>query len=569
MLSAFAQQLQQDARLRHLFFLAATAATLLVVGYHFGTFDQAMHIPLLKADLDPTLYPGDPFIQLRGSYYSFYWYFFEFFLRLGWLEPALFITHLVCTYLAYWALWDLSQTLFRRPLASLLGTVGFIVPHLGFVGFPVFEMAPLSRTFVLPFLLIAINQFLRGRVPLAFFIAGLMYNIHVVSVNFILAMFGLACLFEIRRIGWKQVALGLALFVLAAAPVLVWKSTGNPVDFTLRPEWLALLTRTLFFHLFVMVGPHAGTLASLIGGISAILMFFIAAPYARADQPDTTRTASLFVWAGIVVLAVNFITVLWLPVTIVIQSQITRIGLWTLILGYLFFANALAKMMESNALPRPAFWSLAGTFVFSPLPALTVLVWAAVTRIRNLRALKALAAALPPVMVAVYVTAYLIQFWTPGIYIYGKQTDWVKAQNWARENTPKTARFITPPHIWNIQQSDWRVHAERASAATLSEVAMAAFQPGYETNWMPRFETVAPGALAQFGADYFTNVQITARAYTSLSTQALTRAACQLDAQYAVLEKPAAHALPVAYENDGFVIYAVPCGTQSVTPQTP
>ncbi len=559
MLTRLAEKMQQDARLRHLFFLAATAATVLVVGYHFGTFDQAMHIPLIKADLNPALYPSDPFIQLRGSYYSYYWHFFEFFLRIGWLEPSLFITHLVCTYLAYWAIWELSQTLFHRPLASLLGTVGFIVPHLGFVGFPVFEIAPLSRTFVLPFLLIALNQFLRGRVPLAFLIAGLMYNIHVVSVNFILAMFGLACLLEFRRIGWKQIALGLGAFIMAALPVLLWKSTGDPVDFTLRPEWLAMLNRTLFYHLFVMIGPHAGTLASVAGGVSAIVMFSIAAPYARADQPQTTRTAMIFVWAGILVLLANFVSVFWLPVTIVIQSQITRIGLWTLILGYLFFANYLATLIERNSLPRPALWSLVGAFIFSPIPLLTVLVWWLFPRLKDARLLRALGAALVPGIAAIYVTAYIIQFSTPGIYIDGKRTDWVKTQDWARENTPVSARFITPPHLWNIQNSDWRVHAERASVATLSELAMAAFQPGYEDNWMPRFEAVAPGALEQFGADYFTNVQITARAYANLDTDALLAVACQHDAQYAVQEKPAARQLPITYENEGFVIYDVGC----------
>ncbi len=555
----FAEKLQQDARLRHLFFLAATAATVLVIGYHFGTFDQAMHIPLLKAQLNPALYPGDPFIELSGSYYSYYWRFFGVFLRLGWLEPALFITHLLCTYLAYWAFWELSQTLFQRPLAALLGTVGFIVPHLGFTGFPVFEIAPLARTFALPFLLMALNQFLRGRVPLAFLTAGLMYNIHAVSVHFILAMFGLACLVDFRRIGWQRIALGLGGFILTALPVLVWKSTGDPVDFSLRPEWLALLNRTLFYHLFVMVAPYPGTLASLIGGVSAIAMFFIAAPYARANQPQTTRTATIFIWAGILVLLFNFVTVLWLPITIVIQSQITRIGLWTLILGYLFFANYLAKLIETRALPRTAQWSLLGAFIFSPVPVLTVLVWALVTRLKSPAALRAVSAALPPVIAAIYVTAIFIQFWTPGIYIYGKQTDWVQTQVWAREHTPVWARFITPPHLWNVQNADWRVHSERASVVTLSEIAMAAFRPGYEQHWLPRFAEVAPGALEQFGADYFTNVQITARAYASLSDSALNAAACRYNAQYAVVEKPSARALPVVYANDGFVVYAVGC----------
>lgn len=155
-------------------------------------------------------------------------------------------------------------------------------------------------------------------------------------------------------------------------------------------------------------------------------------------------------------------------------------------------------------------------------------------------------------------------FWETGIYVYGKTSPWVDVQQWAREHTTPNARFITPPERWGVQESDWRVHSERASAGTLSEILVAAFQPGYEVEWQTRFDVIAPGALAQFNGDYFHNVQATHDAYYSLTTEDLVDAACQFNIQYIVLEKPYDHNLPIAYENPGFTVYDV--STQTCTP---
>jgi hypothetical protein len=148
-----------------------------------------------------------------------------------------------------------------------------------------------------------------------------------------------------------------------------------------------------------------------------------------------------------------------------------------------------------------------------------------------------------------------LNFYAPGIYIYGQPTPWVDVQTWARLNTPVQSRFITPPEKFNLQESDWRVHSERSSVATLSELLVAAFQPGYEVEWQSRFELVAPGALAHFTHSYFDNTRITKEAYYSLSAADLRAVACKLNAQYAVLEKPNERSLPLAYENAQFVIY--------------
>jgi len=539
--------------MRHLLFLAATVITVLFIGYQFGTFDEAMHIPFLKDMARPELYPGDQMLDLHSIYYSYFWLFFIPFLKLGWLEPILFLTHIGTIYLTYWAIWNLSETLFHNPLANLFSVIAFIVPHFGFAGFPVIEFAPLSRTFVLPFLLIAINQFFKGRVILAFFIAGVMYNIHVVSVNFVIAMFGLACLLEFSRIGLRRILPGIAIFILAALPVLLWKVGGDPVDISLRPAWVDFLNLTLFKHIFALVGVYPATWLIVMCGISILILFFIAVP----ETPSRIKaaTARNFMYAGIIVLIVNVITVNWLPVTIIIQSQIARMGLWTMLLAYIFFAHLLARLYAQKTLSPTAFWLLAGTFLFSPLPLIPLLTWYLVRYVKNALIIKTAAIAIPSAILLSCGIFLAMGFWHPGIYIYGEKTAWVEVQDWARENTPISARFITPPEKWGVQESDWRVHSERAAAATLSELLVAAFLPGYEIGWEPRFEALAPGALAKFNGDYFNNVKVTRAAYVSLSTEQLVQAACKFDAQYMVSEKPYTHPLPLAYENEEYAVY--------------
>lgn len=557
MLNNIAQTLQNSARARHLLFLAATLATVLLIGYNFGTFDEAMHVPFLKATAYPGMYAGDAMIGLHSIYYSYFWHFFVPVLQAGWLEPTLFALHLATIYLSFWAIWNLGQTLFRNPAVSLLAVLGFIVPHFGFSGFPIFEFAPLSRTFVLPFLLIAVDQFLKGRIWLAFLIAGLMYNIHVVSVNFVLAMFGLACLLEWKRIGVKTLALSALLFLASASPVLLWKAGGTPIDFSLRPEWVDFLNQTLFFHLFAMFSlDYPGTWPIVLGGISTVFVFFAA--LRRSDPSLAITTARNFVYAGIVVLVVQVVTVYFLPVTILIQSQIVRVGTWIMILAYLFFANYLVKIHQMGRYSRPVFAFLAGIYLFSPTPLLVLAAWAVAKWVTPPMMRKTAMLLVSSLVLVSYATVWMMGFWNPGaLYIYGQPTPWVEVQRWARDNTPSDSRFITPPEKWGPQESDWRVHAERASVGTLSEILVAAFQPGYEIEWKTRFERIAPGALEKFDGDYFNNVQLTRQAYYSLSAQDLSALACDFDAQYAVIEKPNQHPLPVAYENSQFWVYSL------------
>jgi hypothetical protein len=553
-LIALAERLARSTLQRHLLFLAATLFAITFVGYHFGTFDQAVHIPFLKKYADPSLYPGDPFLELRHQHYSYFWFIFLPFYRLGVLEPIMFAAHVLATYLTFWALWALSDTLFGDPLAALLGLAAFAFPHVGFAGFPILEFSLLNRTFVLPFLLAAILLFLRARYLLAFLLLGVMYNLHVISVNFVLAMFLFDGLLELRRVGLRNLGLGLFLFVGAALPVLVWKLGDSSVDLGLRSEWFSTISRGTFYNLFYLFPPYLPILLSTLSGLSAFALFALARRAAPAPAPD--RAVVNFMYAILIVLAVQVVTAQWLPVTIVIQSQIIRAGVFALIFGYLYFAHYLARQHRSGAVRRLDFGLLAGAFIALTLPFAALVVRGVQRLVAAPRWRTAIASLAVLVMLAgTLATAFEYRLWYPGIYVFARPTPWYDVQVWARRHTPRDALFITPPHLWWFYEPDWRVFSERSTIATHSELLEAAFAPDYLGYWEPRFEAVAPGALPRFRGNIFENLDLTARAFYDLTADDVRRMARDTGASYLVVEKPRAYPFAAVYANEQFVVY--------------
>lgn len=560
MLDTLAQRCVASRAYRHALFGLATAATLLFLGYYVGTFDQAIHIPFLKKYADPSLYPNDPFFDMRFVHYSYFWFFFLPFYQLGVLEIAMFAVHALATYLTYWALWSLSRTLFDNPLAALLTVVAFIVPHAGFAGFTVFEFSLLNRTFVLPFLLIAFNLYLRGRVLWAFLLLGLMYNLHVISVNFALAMLGLDALLRIRRVGWRSLLGGMALFALAALPVVLWKLGGSPVDFTTRWEWYLTVARGLSYSLFFLFAPYPLPLLVTVSGFASVLVFLLAR---RAAPPPRELNAAVtnFVLAGLIIILAQAISASWYPATIVVQSQIIRAGVFILIFSYLYAANWVARLYQTGLVGRRDFAALAAALALSVTPALLLVALGIQRFVRSPRWRPGLSVG----VTAVSFLGFLIIFsqlgmWRPGISLGIRPGPWYEVQVWARDNTPREALFITPPHLWGFYDLDWRVVSERSTVVTLYELLEIAFEPSYLPRWQERFHVLAPGADEQLAGDFLANDRITAEAYYSLSESDLERAAARFGATYLVIEKPHERDFPIVYQNDGFTVYRLRWG---------
>ncbi len=143
------------------------------------------------------------------------------------------------------------MTLFNEPLAAMFAVIGFIIPHTGFVGFPVIEFSLLSRTFVLPFLLFALNFLLKDQYVPAFLLTGLMFNLNLLMANFMLAAILVCFVINFGMVSGKGKIWSPLVFLASAAPTLVWKwQSGTGLDLGLRSEWFNQINKRRFFFIF-------------------------------------------------------------------------------------------------------------------------------------------------------------------------------------------------------------------------------------------------------------------------------------------------------------------------------
>lgn len=568
-LESFAESVTHSVLSRHLLFAGLTLFTVFFAGYHFGTFDQTIHIPFLQKFADPTLYPNDGFLELRTQHYSFFWFFLLPFYRMGVLEITMFIAHIGATYLTLWAFWAFGQTLFHDPLTSLVSVMVFAMPHLTFSAFPTLEFSLLNRTFVLPLLLWCLILYLRGHPYWTFFCMGLLYNLHVVSVNFAIAMVALDGVLKILRMGpWRYrskqtspairaLIMQLFLFILGAAPVLIWKANGPPAMFRADPGWYSDVA-AFFHHLFFLITTCPQVMLTSLNGFAMLALFAIAR---RRDlSPEHDHTMTHFVYAILIFLLTQLALTTIYPATFLLQLQITRAGLFGTIFGYLYFARYLVSRYRENSLNLfHCYWLLSATLTLI-FPVVTLLCWGIAQLLPRPTRLQKLALVAMLLIVALGSVFLVIHegLWGPGIHLYGPQSAWQEAQVWARENTPTDALFITPPHIWGLYETDWRVFSQRSTLVTYCDLLEIALVPSYITEWRVRFDKVAPGARSQFKDYFFDNQKITAAAFYSLTQDDIQRIAAEYAVSYLVIEHPHSYNLPIVYKNQEFVIYQIP-----------
>lgn len=556
-LSDISGRLATHAGLRHLLFLGAALLSMLLIGYQFGTFDQVVHIPFMKAAANPSLYPGDEFVALRNPPTSFFWVLFIPFYRWGILEVSLFVFHCLATYLTFWAVWSLSISLFKDTLAGVLAVLAFIFPHFGFLGFPVIEFSLLNRTFVLPFLLFAINLYLNKRHKWAFLLLGLAANFHALSAGMVFMMLLFASLVEVKRVGLTTLFQAVLLCILGAAPlVLLMAGSGRVLDWSLRPEWLSVVARGILYQVFFPFSTIPYILLLTLGGCSAVGLILVSQPPHQPDDPG--RATWLMLSAASVIFAVGILTALLLPVTVLIELQLNRASLFILIFAYLYFAGYLAQKYRAGQMEKTHFGLLAGSFIVSTSPIMPLVFWGIIRWLKPRKLRWSIVTTCVAGSLAVFLAVALaLGVWSPGIYVFPRQTSWLDVQQWAQENTPIDAVFITPPEKGDIYEPDWRVFSERSSVISVIELLEVALAPEYLATWQERFTALAPGALEQFNGIYFESDRAARRAFYNLTDQALLDAATRYHAAYLVVEKPNLRDFPIVYENQDYVIHSI------------
>lgn len=568
---------------RHALFLVCTLTTLGVLGYYFGTFDQFVHIAFLKKYADPTLYAKDAFINAMWTEnYSYFWYLFVPFQRAGILEPVLFGVYVLTTYLAFWKLWDLSLLLFNHPPATLLSTLAFAMPHLGFAGFPIFEFSLLNRTFALPFTLWILIFYLKKRYWVAFALAGLLFNFHILSVNFVMAMMVGDLGLRVLQGWWarekgiieaegqsplhpftlsKTNALfnllsGLSIFLILASPVLIWRFTNPAANVALNPEWFGVMARGSLFNLFYLISPHIHIIFVTLSGVSTLALYFLARRKTHAQSPEHEDSIRHFLLAVVLILVVQAVTVLVYPINIINQLQVIRVGMWATIFSYLYFGYYILQRWQVGRWKLADTLVQAATYVISPLPFAPLAVWGLLhwERWRRVRITLSVVVAVTLLAVSVGVVLQL-RLWQPGLALYGPNTAWEQIQTCARTQTPKEALFLVPPEKWWLYTSEWRAFSERSAVVTHAELLMIALAPAYYDEWKSRFVQTAPDVIERFDGDFFANQIMVKEAFYRLPPSEWVRLAQTYNADYIVLEQP--HTLDLPMLNCGNAEYAI------------
>ncbi|MEA4813085.1 MAG: hypothetical protein VB108_11035 [Anaerolineaceae bacterium] len=542
---------------RLLFFFALTLLTVFINGYHFGTFDQVFHIPFLKSWMNPSLYNADPFVELRAYHFSYFWYLLVPFYKIGLLEPAMFLMHLLVTWLTFWAFWELSEHLFHNRLANILMSFALVIPHIGFPGFQIIEFSLLNRTFTIPFLLFAILLYLKKKYLPAFILVGLMFDIHLVYAGFVLAMFGFDILLTARHIPWKKLMPALLAFTIAVLPLFIRKSeVTHGYDFTLRPTMAYLESMSMGYNVYYPVGPQPYVLLGSLQGLACFLIILLAMKH-RSDNPDD-RIMRRFLWAIALVITLGSVASYLLPITFLIQLQLIRIGVFLLYFAYLYLSGSIADLILKKSLNQSAAWLLALSLVFIAVPVIPLLVLLAMHGPKK----KWLGLALIPILSLVFIAQiYLARhnhYFQPGFHIYGPKSAWTDVQLWARSNTPVEAHFITPPYEYWQYEADWRVFSERAALATIPEIEVLHLKPAYTDGFVKRFSALAPGVLQHLDGDYNHTLANTKKAFFTLSDADFLRLAKEYHCTYLVLPNEKSASFELLYRNAKYSLYRLP-----------
>ena len=539
---------------RLLLFFGLTVLAILINGYHFGTFDQVFHIPFFKAYQDPTLYPNDPFLQLKDYHFSYFWSLFIPAYRAGFFEPALFVVHVLVTFATFWAFWKLCETMFHNPTANVVMTLALAFPHLGFPGFQIIEFSLLNRTFAIPFLLWAINLYLRKRFFWSALLIGLMFNIHLVYTAFVIALIGMDLLLNFKRLDWKRLIPAFLIFGLLFTPMFVQKQGVAPgLDFKLRPGLSKLESSATLYTVYYPIGRQPYVLISTLQGIACAAIILLTMKH--SPGPQTDKPMRSFLIAIAIVITIGSLSAWFLPVTFIIQFQMIRIGVFLLYFAYLYLAYLVAVTLENK---HHQFWFkllLVFTTIAVIFPVIPLVVW--LLRKTKLRFISRTATITAIVLMAGLEIggATAADLFSPGIHIYGLKSDWRSAQDWARENTPKDTMFITPPYIFWHYESDWRVFSERGTVVTICESMELHYNPVFASTYVTRMNDIAPGAIEKFNGNYYDTFRFTQEAFETLNDTDFADLGQKYGVDYLVLPNTNSSEFPLVYQNPTYSIY--------------
>lgn len=261
-------------------------------GYNFGqSANQAFYLPWVLSHLNPSLFAGDPAVAAVAGVPTYFWRLLAASAGVIGLERAAGLLWLLTRAVAGLATYKTARLLGGTRAAGALSVL------LTAVSWEIFAFSPLAgdpmlktfldqTSFSWPLILCVIAAWLSGRRVAALLSLGLIANLNVLLAISVACWLILGAILE-RTARLKEFALGTALFLAAASPVLIHAVRGglrgdiglmlacSPQTYLCSvwpwEKWLGAAVQLAFWTVMFAQHPRARRLAPLL--FSALILW--------------------------------------------------------------------------------------------------------------------------------------------------------------------------------------------------------------------------------------------------------------------------------------------------------
>jgi hypothetical protein len=560
-------------------------------GYRFGDSNLSIQVPLVQHYADRSLYVGDPLMDTLPSYPTWFVPLMGHLVRaFGRIELVYFLLFYASLVLGLYALARISILLFaHRTSAVLVLLLGLVQTES--LGGELFHNTRFTHSMLASSLLLwAFFWYLSEREERAFLLTGLVFNLHGLYAAFVAAMLGFDTLVRARRLGLRTVARRYGVFLLAALPGLIWTLRASEA---LDPAWVELLRTRSEHHSFPLNWKPQQYVRY------ATWLAFAGLGLGLAVRRDFERVILRFALAVALLCGAAIVFTEWFPLRVAFQGQFFRSTRFLTAFALIYAARAVAALAERGRMG----WLVAATSFLSlflphlylallplvvfgglilrgkALPLGSILVGSLALVLAGLYpvasvpsdlAIPGLAVTLQEILGGddILLCAGLFTLWwfargsavgrtlavaailgvvcfhvLPSQYASFRhrlrRTSWVDVQLWAREHSPRSATFLTPP-----DRAGFRVFSERAIVGEWKDGTQQYFSTRFTFEWWRRMQDLRAEGAATSSSTFET-----------LAEDELLEIAQRYGARYLVFPLRRPLGFSRAYQNRDWVVY--------------
>lgn len=455
--------------------LAAAAALsvfiTLISNYQYGTGDQIIHLPFVKYLLDPSTYNHDDLIGLLKDKPTYFWFIFTPLLKFTGIENGFLFLQLFSLTLFLFGVYLFCKEVTKSYWAGFVGMGLFILPKFSFGYSALFSTSYfIPRNFTVGFIILAVVLFLKNYKALAYFVLGLICNLHIISVvPMILSFLTFDALAVFRSDQKRRSAVQfikyVSSFLLGFLPLLInfisvaFSKTATDSSVNFVDYYNSVLTP------FYEYQSRDGFL-QFYNAVLVIVIGFLALAAIRGIGGGIKKFQMILLGvASALVLASVFFERLY-PNSFLLQLQLGRSGEYTTLVFAALFSYLVYKLVTNKVGGLyTALVIILG--VLSPfLSPLFLAAGALKTRY-----------SIPVVILALLLTMWVnksqlkylddakLQLNT-GV----QSSENVQAQEWLKSNTEKSAVVLAPYYIGGFTEPDFRTVSERTNVLTNADL---------------------------------------------------------------------------------------------------